>query len=462
MRLYDNEMAVVIRLSEKVATLEPVQVKGRSMSLAEHIFIILLLITISAFFSMSEIALAAARKLRLRQLAADGETRANQVLELQQHPGNFFTIVQIGLNAVAILGGILGEAAFTPYIADLLRGAYDGVWLENISFALSVLLVTTLFILFADLMPKRLAMLAPEQVALVVVRPILTLLVLLKPLVFLFNSVANLVFRLFNVPIHRKDQITPEDIISMVDEGAEAGVLQHQEHKLLENVFDMEQRTVTSAMTTRESLVYFILGEAEDSIRQKLLDSPHARFLVCDASLDRVVGYIESRELLVQVLNGLPISITHPGMLHTPLIIPDTLSLYEVLEHFKSSGVDFAVILNEYAMVVGMITLKDVMSIVMGELVHSEEEQIVKRDDDSWLVEGLTPLDDVMRSLGIDAFPDQENYETIAGFMMYMLRKIPKRTDSVNYCGYKFEVVDIDSYKIDQLLVTKIKAEEKA
>lgn len=462
MRLYDNEMAVVIRLSEKVATLEPVQVKGRSMSLAEHIFIILLLITISAFFSMSEIALAAARKLRLRQLAADGETRASQVLELQQHPGNFFTIVQIGLNAVAILGGILGEAAFTPYIADLLRGAYDGVWLENVSFALSVLLVTTLFILFADLMPKRLAMLAPEQVALVVVRPILTLLVLLKPLVFLFNSVANLVFRLFNVPIHRKDQITPEDIISMVDEGAEAGVLQHQEHKLLENVFDMEQRTVTSAMTTRESLVYFILGEDEDSIRQKLLDSPHARFLVCDASLDRVVGYIESRELLVQVLNGLPISITHPGMLHTPLIIPDTLSLYEVLEHFKSSGVDFAVILNEYAMVVGMITLKDVMSIVMGELVHSEEEQIVKRDDDSWLVEGLTPLDDVMRSLGIDAFPDQENYETIAGFMMYMLRKIPKRTDSVNYCGYKFEVVDIDSYKIDQLLVTKIKADEKA
>ncbi len=432
------------------------------MSLAEHIFIILLLITISAFFSMSEIALAAARKLRLRQLVADGEPRAAKVLELQQHPGNFFTIVQIGLNAVAILGGILGEAAFTPYIADLLRGAYDGVWLENISFGLSVLLVTTLFILFADLMPKRLAMLAPEQVALVVVRPILTLLVLLKPLVFLFNSVANLVFRLFNVPIHRKDQITPEDIISMVDEGAEAGVLQQQEHKLLENVFDMEQRTVTSAMTTRESLVYFILGEAEDSIRQKLLDSPHARFLVCDASLDRVVGYIESRELLVQVLNGLPISITHPGMLHTPLIIPDTLSLYEVLEHFKSSGVDFAVILNEYAMVVGMITLKDVMSIVMGELVHSEEEQIVKRDDDSWLVEGLTPLDDVMRSLGIDAFPDQQNYETIAGFMMYMLRKIPKRTDSVNYCGYKFEVVDIDSYKIDQLLVTKIKAEEKA
>lgn len=429
------------------------------MSLAEHVLLVLLLIAISAFFSMSEIALAAARKQRLRQLVADGERRAEQVLQLQAHPGNFFTIVQIGLNAVAILGGILGEAAFTPYIADLVRLVYSGPSLDTISFALSVFLVTTLFILFADLMPKRLAMLAPERVALAVVQPILTLLVLLKPLVLLFNSIANAVFRLFNVPIDRKDQITPEDIISMVDEGAEAGVLQQQEHKLLENVFDMEQRTVTSAMTTRESLVYFQLNEAEASIRQKLLDAPHARFLVCDGNLDKVVGYVESRELLVQVLNGQPISIIENCMLHTPLLIPDSLSLYEVLEHFKSSGVDFAVILNEYAMVVGMVTLKDVMSIVMGELVHTDEEQIVKRDEHSWLVDGVTPLEDVMRALDIDAFPAEDSYETIAGFMMYMLRKIPKRTDSVQFSGYKFEVVDIDSYKIDQLLVTRLTEE---
>jgi len=426
------------------------------MSLAEHSLLVLLLIAISAFFSMSEIALAAARKQRLRQLVADGERRAEQVLHLQAHPGNFFTIVQIGLNAVAILGGILGEAAFTPYVADMIRLVYDGPSLETLSFVCSVFLVTTMFILFADLMPKRLAMLSAERVALTVVRPILTLLVVLKPLVLLFNSIANAMFRLLNVPIDRKDQITPEDIISMVDEGAEAGVLQQQEHQLLENVFDMEQRTVTSAMTTRESLVYFQLNESEASIRQKLLDAPHARFLVCDGNLDKVVGYVESRELLIQVLNGQPISIIENGMLHTPLLIPDSLSLYEVLEHFKSSGVDFAVILNEYAMVVGMITLKDVMSIVMGELVHTDEEQIVKRDEHSWLVDGVTPLEDVMRALAIDEFPDQDSYETIAGFMMYMLRKIPKRTDSVQFHGYKFEVVDIDSYKIDQLLVTKL------
>lgn len=429
------------------------------MSVFEHVLIILLLISVSAFFSMSEIALAASRKLRLRQLLSDGELRAKQVLALQEHPGNFFTIIQIGLNAVAILGGILGEAAFTPTFVELIKLIYDGPALQSLGFGLSVFFVTALFILFADLMPKRLAMLAPEQIAVTVVRPILLLLVVLKPLVWFFNSIANLVFKIFNVPIQRKDQITPEDIILMMDEGAEAGVLQQQEHKLLENVFDMDQRTVTSAMTPRESLIYFVLKETPESIKAKIAEHPHAKFIVCDQALDRVVGYVDTRDILMQVLHEQSISLSKEGILRTPLIIPDTLSLYEALAHFKSSGVDFAVILNEYALVVGMITLKDVMSIVMGELVNSEEEQIVKRDDDSWLVEGLTPLDDVMRVLSIDQFPDQENYETIAGFMMYMLRKIPKRTDFVLHQGFKFEVVDIDNYKIDQLLVTKVKQE---
>jgi CBS domain containing-hemolysin-like protein len=281
----------------------------------------------------------------------------------------------------------------------------------------------------------------------------------LKPLVWMFNGIANIVFKLFNVPIQRKDQITPQDIILMMDEGAQAGVLQQQEHTLLENVFDMDQRTVTSAMTPRESLIYFVLKETPESIKEKIAEHPHAKFIVCDQVLDRVVGYVDTRDILMQVLHEQSISLSKEGILRTPLIIPDTLSLYEALAYFKSSGVDFAVILNEYALVVGMITLKDVMSIVMGELVNSEEDQIVKRDDDSWLVEGLTPLDDVMRVLSIDQFPFQENYETIAGFMMYMLRKIPKRTDFVLHQGYKFEVVDIDNYKIDQLLVTKVKLE---
>lgn len=422
----------------------------------EYVLLMVLLVSASAFFSVSEIALAASRKMRLRLMATEGNVQAEKVLALQEHPGNFFTVVQIGLNAVAILGGILGESAFTPYFNALLGLMSDGAWVPSAAFALSVFFVTSLFILFADLMPKRLAMIAPEAIALKVVSPMLFLITLLKPFVWLFNGLANMCFSLFKVPTMRKDDITPDDIIAMMEAGAQAGVLQQHEHQLLENVFDMESRTVTSAMTARESLIYFTQTEAPESIKQKIAEHPHAKFIVVDGVLDRVVGYVDTRDILMQVLHEQPISLKKEGIVRSLLIIPDTLSLYEVLEHFKSAGVDFAIIMNEYALVVGIITLKDVMSIVMGELVQSEEEQIVARDSNSWLVEGLTPLQDVMRVLDIDGFPEAENYETIAGFMMYTLRKIPKRTDFVLHGGYKFEVVDIDSYKIDQLLVTRI------
>lgn len=426
------------------------------MSAFEYLIIMFLLVAASSFFSVSEISLAASRKMRLRLLATEGDARAEKVLMLQEHPGNFFTVVQIGLNAVAILGGILGESAFTPYFAALLALATDAAWVDAAAFTLSVFFVTSLFILFADLMPKRLAMIAPEKIAIRIVAPMLFLILLLKPFVWLFNGLANIFFSLFNVPTMRKDDITPDDIMAMMDAGAQAGVLQEHEHQLLENVFDMESRTVTSAMTARESLIFFTKDETQDNIKLKIADHPHAKFIVCDKVLDNVVGYIDTRDILMQVLHDQPISLTKEGIVRAPLIIPDTLSLYEVLEHFKSAGIDFAIILNEYALVVGIITLKDVMSIVMGELVSSEEEQIVARDANSWLAEGLTPLADVMRMLDIDSFPESENYETIAGFMMYSLRKIPKRTDFVLHAGYKFEVVDIDSYKIDQLLVTRV------
>lgn len=430
------------------------------MSLLENMLVLLVLVAASAFFSMSEIAFAAARKIRLKQLASDGEPRAALVLKLQETPGIFITVMQIGLNAVAILGGILGEAAFTPSILTVLHLFSTSPAMESVAFGMSVFLVTSLFILFADLLPKRLAMLAPEKVAISVVNVVVLLLAVVRPFVWFFNSLANGVFRLFKVPTIHIDKITPEDIVAMMDEGAQAGVLAQQEHKLLENVFEMDSRTVTSAMTARESLIYFTLKESSESIKDKIATHPHAKFLVVGESLDKVVGYVDSRDILMQVLHEQPISLKKEHIVQTPLIVPDSLSLYEVLEHFKSSGVDFAVVLNEYALTMGIVTLKDVMSIVMGELVNSDEEQIVQRDDESWLVEGLTPLDDVMRVFSIAAFPDEENYETIAGFMMYMLRKIPKRTDFVIFQGYKFEVVDIDSYKIDQLLVTKVKSAE--
>jgi len=423
----------------------------------DSLLVILLLIVISAFFSLSEISLAAARKIKLKLLADEGNVNAQRVLKMQETPGMFFTVVQIGLNAVAILGGIVGDAAFSPVFSGLFNRFVSPELAEQLSFICSFTIVTSLFILFADLTPKRVGMVAPETIALRIINPMRFCLLIMRPLVFLFNGLANVFFRIFKLPMVRKDDITSDDIYAVVEAGALAGVLRKQEHELIENVFELESRTVPSSMTSRENIVWFDLHEDETSLKTKIAQHPHSKFLVCSGDIDHIVGYVDSKELLLRVLGNQSMALNSGLQIRSALIVPDTLTLSEALESFKTAGEDFAVIMNEYALVVGIITLNDVMTTLMGDLVgQGMEEQIVARDENSWLVEGGTPIDDVMRVLDIDDFPQSGNYETIGGYMMYMLRKIPKRTDFVKFAGYKFEVVDIDSYRIDQLLVTRI------
>ena len=425
----------------------------------DSFLVIVLLIAISSFFSLSEISLAAARKIKLKLLADEGNVNAQHVMKMQENPGMFFTVVQIGLNAVAILGGIVGDSAFSPAFRALFERVTTPETAESISFICSFTLVTSLFILFADLFPKRLGMIAPETVALKIIHPMRFCLFMFRPLVWFFNGGANIIFRLFKIPLVRKDDITSDDIYAVVEAGALAGVLRKQEHELIENVFELESRTVPSSMTSRENVVWFDLHEDENSLKEKIARHPHSKFLVCNEDIDHIVGYVDSKELLLRVLGNQSMALNSGLQIRSALIVPDTLTLSEALESFKAAGEDFAVIMNEYALVVGIITLNDVMTTLMGDLVgQGLEEQIVARDENSWLVEGGTPIDDVMRVLHIDEFPQSGNYETIGGFMMFMLRKIPKRTDFVKFHGFKFEVVDIDSYRIDQLLVTRIDA----
>ena len=423
------------------------------------ILIIFLLIAISSFFSISELSLAASRKLKLQQLADDGNENAKMVMDLQANSGAFFTVVQIGVNAVSILGGIVGDTALSPYLTHFFV-TYFPVSMEaarQLGFLVSFSFVTSAFILFADLMPKRAGMVAPEQIALKIIKPMRVCIFLCRPLIWLFNGTANALFKLFKLPTVRDDALTSDDLHAMFEAGATSGALKKQEHEIIENVFELESKTVPSAMTMRENIIFFDINESEEEIRMKIAAYPHSKFLVCDGTIDQVIGYVDSKDLLIRVLNGQSIALRGGVHVNTPLIIPDTLTLSDTLDSFKAAGEDFAIILNEYALVVGVITLKDVMSTLMGDMIIDEEEQIVRRDKDSWLIEGITPVDDVMRVLDIEEFPNSDNYETIGGFMMYMLRKIPKRTDSVEMAGYKFEVVDIDNYKIDQLLVTKLK-----
>ena len=431
-------------------------VRSFIVSLSNQLLVIAALIALSAFFSISEISLAASRKIKLRLMAQGGDAAAARVLALQENPGHFFTVVQVGLNAIAILGGIVGESALSPAISSAIVLVYDGPMLGTLSFVLSFVVVTSLFILFADLIPRRLGMVAPERVAVAVVKPIQVFMIAFAPAVWFFDGLANRLFALFKLPNVRTEDITSADIVAMAEAGALTGTLLNQERELIMNVFELDTRTVGSAMTNRENIVFFTLNESEESIRKKLTDQPHGKFPVCENTIDTVVGYVDLKDIFTRILSGQKLSLRADPMVRSVLVIPDTLTLFEALDRFRAAREDFALIVNEYALIVGLLSLQDVMNTVMGELGSTlQEELIVKRDADSWLIDGITPIEDVMHALEIDEFEGSENYETLAGFMMYALRKVPKRTDAVSYGGYKFEVVDIDNYRIDQLLVTR-------
>ena len=435
------------------------------MSLTQSLLVIVALILTSAFFSVAEISLAASRRLRLRQMLDDGEPRAELVMKMQAQPGEYFTVTQIGLNAVAILGGVVGEGALTPYLAELLM-----LWLpesraQTAGFLLSFAAITSLFILFADLLPKRLSMAEPEPLAIRVLRPMLWCMAVLKPLVWCFNHLADAVARLFGLATVRDDRITHEDILAMTEAGARAGVLAAKEQQVIANLFELDSRTVGSAMTQRDRIAYFHRDDPDKLIRARIAEEPFSTYPVCEGDIDHIIGYVDAKDLFQRALNNQPLSLMDETLVHKVLVVPDRLTLAEVLEQFRQVHEDFAVIVNEYSLVVGVVTLNDVMSTVMGDLVSphdDEEQQILRRDENSWLIDGVTPVEDVMRVLELDELPHAEDYETLGGFLMVMLRRVPRRTDTVQWGGYRFEVMDVDSYRIDQVLVTRVTASAPA
>ena len=432
------------------------------MDLPVTLALIALLILASAFLSLSEISMAAARRLRLQQIADGGDSRAVRALEIQAQPGNYFTVVQIGQNMVAILGGIVGEGALTPWFVMLFEYLLAPPTAATLGFVASFATVTSLFVLFSDLFPKRLAMVSPETLVLRVVTPMRWWMTLLHPVVWVFDALANLLIRLTGLPAERDERVTSDDILAMAEASAKAGLLAAQEQQVIENVFELDTRTVESAMTTRERIVYLLLDDSDEQIRNRIAAAPHSTYLVCDQHIDQVIGYVDAPDLFQRVLQNESISLNDRkagDLIRKVLIVPDRLTLSEVLEQFRQAHEDFAVIVNEYSLVVGIITLNDVMSTVMGSLVApGDEEQIVRRDDGSWLMDGLTPIGDVARAVDTDALlmPNRGQYDTLAGFLMVMLRRVPRRTDAVDWNGYRFEVMDVDGYKIDQVMVTQV------
>lgn len=438
------------------------------MSLFETTFVLFLLLLLNAFFSTAEFSIASSRKLKLEQLSSEGNQKAQKVIELSANPTRFITVIQISLNIIAILSGILGDQSFSLYISKFLT---DWSVSKNIADILAtimtVLMITSVFIVFAELIPKRMAFSDPERVATLIINPLLFFLMLFKPFVILLSSIAEIILKFFNVSTHRDDAVTFEDMSAMINQGAKSGILEEKEHHLIENVLSLTDRKVISAMTYKDDVIFLDLNYSPEEIKLRFLSHPHSRFLVCDGQIDNLIGFIEATNILKNLLSDQSLGFDREKLqaqgLKTILTIPDSLSLLDVLDKFRESRQDISAVVNEFGSVVGIITINDILSTLMGNVVSpvSEVELIVKRAENSWLIDGKAAIEDVKKLFGWTDMPHQENYETISGFLMFKMKCIPKKAQTTEFRNIKFEIVDVEKYRIDEVMATIIEGKNE-
>ncbi|GCD48747.1 UPF0053 inner membrane protein [Acetobacter pasteurianus] len=426
---------------------------------------LVLLIAVSILISLSEISFAAAREVRLRSRAEAGDKRAQAFLALRRNSGQVMTAIQICLNGVGILGGIASSEMFTPPVTEFLsRWGMSDWWAQNLASTFSFIFVTGAFVLFADLLPKRVAMNNPDKVAMAVGWFPRVALRVLYPFVWIFSKISDAILHALKIPAASAvEPITPEDLHAILAAGTASGVLLQQEHQMIENVLALQARSVTSAMTPRDEIIFLDIQDSPEHNHEKVRTNPYSRYPLCNGGLDRVIGSIRAEDVLASVVDpsiapsGRPHSNPIARMRREVLSVPETLNLWDTLAQFDTHGTGFALIVNEYGLVVGLITFKDIMGVLMDGLASPFEEQaIVKRDENSWLVDGAAPIGDVIRELHVLDLPDSEQFDTIGGFIMHRLRRMARKADRVDAAGFRFEVVDVEGFRINQLLVTRM------
>lgn len=431
------------------------------MTTMNILILLLILLILNAFFSTAEFSIASSRKLKLQKLALNGNKKAQSVLDLSETPSTFITVIQIGLNIIAILSGIFGEQSFTPAFATVFKDAGISENLADpLALTICVLLITTIFIIFGELIPKKLAFSNPERAACFVIKPLLFTLKIFRPFVWFLSNCAEVILKIFNIDVRRDEQMTFEEVSAVITEGAESGLLDRNEHKIIENVFSLTDRNILSAMTVKNDIVYLDINDSQEDITGKVIRHPHARFLVCDTSLDNLLGYIDSRDILKNMLANKPVAFSRENLkeqgLKTILTMPDSINLLDVLDRFGETRQDIACVFNEFGMVVGLITLNDVLATLMGNVVsYIEDTQlIVQRTENSWLIDGKASIEDVKKLFHWTVLPGEENYETISGFLMYKMKCIPRKAQKYEYENVIFEIVDVDGYRVDEVMVT--------
>ncbi|MDK2981039.1 MAG: magnesium and cobalt exporter, family [Chloroflexota bacterium] len=419
--------------------------------------IILALIFMNGVFSMSEMAIVSARKYRLEQEAEKGSKGAAKALALADNPNRFLSTVQIGITLIGILSGAFGGATLSDELSAVIARVD---WLEPYSHGLGVgivvLVITYLSLVIGELVPKRLALSNAEKIAMGISSLMQVISKITTPIVSLLSGSTNLVLRILGIRSSTEEEVTEEDLKSILDQGTISGIFEETEQDMVERIFRLGDRNINAFMTPRTDTIFLDIDAPADEIHKKITEHPFSRFPVIRGSMDNVIGIVQSRDLLLQRIGGKQYNIQNA--MQQPLFIPESTSALDVLQDFRSTGIELAVIVDEYGGVLGLVSMNDIIEAIVGDVATPEgdlEKDIIQREDGSWLFDGKVHFDEVKELLNISELPDEDegDYETLSGLVMSQLGRIPMSGDYFDWDHYRFEVVDMDGRRVDKVMV---------
>lgn len=420
-----------------------------------EITVILLLLLLNGLFAMSEIAVVSARPIRLQQMAQRGSLGAAAALELANSPNRFLSTVQVGITLVGIFAGAFGGANIAGRVAaPLSELPWIGRYANGVSLVIVVGTITFLSVVIGELVPKRIALGNAERIAALVSRPMRSLSIIAAPIVQLFGIATDVILRLMGIQSQENEHVNEEEIRMLLQQGAEAGIIEKSERDMVESIFRLGDRTLEAIMTPRPEITWIDVDAPQEEVLRLIATSNNTRFPVCDGDLDRVLGVVQSKDLLFACLEGQGFNIR--AVLQEPLLMPDKMEALKALERFRHSGVQIALVFDEYGGIEGLVTLIDILEAIVGDIPTLNERAdppIVQRDDGSWLVDGLITIDDFKEAFAIELLPGQGKYRTLGGFIVSMLGNIPATGDRLEWEGFQFEVIDMDQYRVDKVLI---------
>ena len=428
------------------------------------LLLIVLLILLNGVFAMSEMAVVSSRKARLQNLSDDGSLGAEAALKLHQEPSSFLSTIQVGITLVGILSGAIGEAALADPLSEWL-GSIPLLepYARGIALTITVVTLTYFSVVVGELVPKRLALLAPEGIASLMSRPMMILARITHPLVVVLSGSCTVILRLLGARRREEPPVTDDEIKVLMEQGAEAGVFHESEQEIVSNVLRLDEQRISAIMTPRRDMVVVDLEEDEGTCWQTIVETPFSRLVVCRDGLEHVVGVLQKSDLLKAALPGGGVTVSDlEALLRPPLYVPESVTTQQLLESFRRARLQFALIVDEYGDVQGLVTLTDVLAAIVGELSvpeAPEDRDMLQREDGSWLVDGDVGIERLKSVLDIgDDLPGEEerSFNTIGGFIMHVLGRIPMATDHFVAAGWRFEVMDMDRNRVDKVLLAQV------